>query len=86
MDISSRSGPRRPATATRFLARSLVVVAVCVLLLGVGAAVADADAGDEGRSCPGENPNVGYEHASPQGAASSLPAIANAFQRIGCPG
>lgn len=85
MGGTTKRGPRRPETVTRNIVRGVVVVAVCALLIAVGTGAAVADVGNEGRSCPGENPNVGYDNANEHGALSSLQGISEAFVRNDCP-
>lgn len=43
-----------------------------------------ANPGNPGRSCPGENPNVGLEHADESGQKNSKKGITTAFHAIGC--
>lgn len=81
---STGPGSRRSSSAAGRLASVLVVAAIGLSLLVAGVGVADV--GNPGKSCPGENPNVGLENAGERGATASTNGIVRAFVENECPG
>lgn len=76
---------RRTGLRSSQIRRVIVVCLVLLLALGSGTGLVAADGEDNnGKECPGENPNQGYAHASDSGGANSLGGIAEAHEGTGC--
>lgn len=87
VDSLSTVAGRRSTAVIAATVRLLVVLLVLLMVAG-GSGVAVAEDGDNpgnpGRSCPGENPNKGFDRASEEGRTNSEEGIRTAFQAIGC--